>query len=87
MAALDNGKYGLVFPSGFGATTAVLHLLKTGDHILSNSESYEGTRTLLRHFVKTLGIEIDYVDMSDGNLIKEAIKSNTRVRFFFISTV
>lgn len=85
LAALDNGKYGLVFPSGCGTTTAVLHLLKTGDHILSCSETYGGTRTLFLDQFQMHEIEVDFVDTTDLKLIANAIKPNTRVSvpFFF----
>lgn len=79
MAGLDNGKYGLVFSSGCGATTAICHLLKTGDHILCGTETYGGTRTLFNHYTNQNRIEIDYIDSTDVNLIKAAIKPNTRV--------
>ena len=84
LASLDNGKHSLVFPSGCGATTAVLHLLKTGDHIISGCETFGGTRTIFTHYTESLGIEIDFVDSTDANLVKLAIKSNTRVKDFTI---
>jgi len=34
IAKLDNGKYGLAFSSGLGATTALLGILNAGDHII-----------------------------------------------------
>lgn len=80
LASLDNGKHGLVFPSGCGAMSAVLHLLKSGEHMLCSQETYGGTRTLFNHFAKSSGIEIDYIDSTDINLIKTAIKPNTRVK-------
>lgn len=84
LASLDNGKYGLVFPSGCGAMSAVLHLLKSGEHMLCSQETYGGTRTLFNHYTKSTGIEIDYVDSTDINLIKAAIKPNTRVNQLMI---
>lgn len=83
MAALDNGKYGLVFPSGCGTTTAVLHLLKTGDHILSSAETYGGTRLLFLDQLKMHGLEVDFVDTTDLKLVAGAIKPNTRVNCVF----
>ncbi|XP_055296739.1 cystathionine gamma-lyase-like [Sitodiplosis mosellana] len=59
--------------------TAVLHLLNTGDHMISACETYGGTRTLFMHYTKSLGIEIDFVDSTDTNSVKLAIKSNTRL--------
>lgn len=82
IAALDNGKHGLIFPSGCATTSAVLHLLETGDHIVSCTESYGGTRTLFLNEAKAKGIEVDFVDSTELKLVEKAIKSNTKVKFF-----
>lgn len=70
IAELDNGKHGLIFPSGCGTVTAVLHLLNSGDHIVSSfiDES------------KKHGIEVDYVDTTDIKMVENAIKPNTKVK-------
>lgn len=79
IAELDNGKHALIFPSGICTTTALLHLLKSGDHILSCSETYGGTRTLFADQFKMRGIEVDFVDTTDLKLVENAIKPNTKV--------
>lgn len=79
LAALDNGKYGLIFSSGCATTSAVMHLLETGDHILCCSETYGGTRTIFLTQIKTHGIEVDFVDSTNVDLFASSIKSNTRV--------
>lgn len=43
LASLDGAKYGLCFGSGLGATTAIVHLLNSGDHIVSVDDLYGGT--------------------------------------------
>ena len=58
-----------------------MHLLKTGDHILSCSETYGGTRTIFLTQAKMQGIEVDFVDSTDVELFASGIKSNTRVNF------
>lgn len=82
LTSLDNAQYGLIFPSGCATTTAVLQLLKTGDHILSCSETYGGTRTIFTTQVENQGIEVDFVDSTDVELFVSAIKPNTRVKLF-----
>lgn len=79
LAALDNGKHCLAYPSGVSATSAILHLLKAGDHILSCSEQYGGTRLLLLDYTKNQGIEIDFVDSTNTKLVENSIKPNTKV--------
>lgn len=79
LATLDNGKHGLVFPSGCAAVTALLHLVKAGDHIISCNEQYGGTRLLLLDYVKIQGIELDFVDTADLDWVENTIKPNTKV--------
>lgn len=68
-----------MYPSGVAAVTALLHLLKAGDHILSCDEQYGGTRALLSDYVKIQGIGLDFVDSTDLKQIERAIKPNTKV--------
>jgi cystathionine beta-lyase/cystathionine gamma-synthase len=62
LASLDGAKYGLCFASGLGATTAIVHLLYSGDHIVSVDDLYGGT---YRYFNK--------VGISDPSLISQLI--------------
>ena len=48
LAALEGGRYGLAFASGLAAeTTALLALLKSGDHVVCGNDVYGGTYRLL----------------------------------------
>lgn len=80
MASLDNGKYGLVYPSGVGAIAAILHMLKAGDHIVSGDEQYGGTHALLLDYTKMHGIDLDFVDCTDLKQVENALKPNTKVK-------
>jgi len=42
IAALENGKYGLCFSSGMGATDAVMKLLRPGDEVITGNDLYGG---------------------------------------------
>lgn len=79
LASLDNAKHGLVYPSGCAAVTALLHVLKSGDHIVSSVAQYGGTRLLFLDYTKIQGIEIDFVDSTDLKQVEQAIKPNTKV--------
>lgn len=48
LAALDGGKHALTFASGLGATTTLVSLLASGDHIISSDDVYGGTNRLFR---------------------------------------
>src|SRR5271154_654267 len=43
LAALEGGNHALAFASGLAATDAILHMLKTGDHLVCCDDTYGGT--------------------------------------------
>lgn len=79
LASLDNGKYGLVFSSGLGMTTVLTQLLSSGDHLISCDDVYGGTFRLFSKVMSRQGISTDFVDATNLENVKKAIKSNTRV--------
>ncbi|XP_053698123.1 cystathionine gamma-lyase [Sabethes cyaneus] len=84
LAALDNGKYGLTFSSGLGATTAMITMLEAGDHVVAGDDLYGGTNRLLRKVAMKMNITIDFVDCTDLAKVEAAVKSNTKL--FWIET-
>lgn len=79
IAALEEAKYGLAFASGLAATDAVVNLLKSGNHIVSGDDIYGGTFRLFEEVHKKWGIETTYVDATDIDGIRRAIRKNTRL--------
>lgn len=79
LASLEGGKHGLVYSSGVAATGAVLHLLKSGDHVVLCDDVYGGTNRLFHKVFAPLGIEITLVDMTDHDAAKNAIRENTKL--------
>src|SRR3954468_21649762 len=43
IAALEEGKHGLCFSSGMGATDAVMKLLRPGDEVITGDDLYGGS--------------------------------------------
>lgn len=65
IADAEDAKYAVAFSSGSAATSAVIHLLKHGDHMLCVDDVYGGTQRYFRRIVNPgMGIEIDFVDTS-----------------------
>lgn len=83
MAALDNSEYALVYPAGSAAIFALLHLLRPGDHFISCVEQYGGSRTLFLDYAEAQAMSVDFVDSANVELVKAAIKSNTKVNISF----
>ncbi len=82
LAALDGGIGAVVFASGTSAiSTALLTLLKAGDHIVASSTLYGGTYNLLNVTLPRLGITTTFVDASNPQNFKEAVQENTRAVF------
>lgn len=79
LASLDNAKYGLTFSSGLGATTAVITMLSSGDHIVVGDDVYGGTNRLIRQVAMRLGIQATFADPTNIEEIKAAIKPNTKL--------
>jgi cystathionine gamma-synthase/cystathionine gamma-lyase len=79
LSSLENGKYGLAFASGVAATTAVLGVLKSGDHVVSGNDIYGGTYRLFEKVFKQWGLEVTYVDIDKKDSFEKAIKKNTKL--------
>jgi cystathionine gamma-lyase len=79
LASLEGGKYGFAFASGCAASTTIMHLLKSGDHVIASDDLYGGTFRLFDKVISNNGIEFTYVDMSNFENIEKAIKPNTKM--------
>lgn len=81
LAKLEGGEKGLLFASGMCAiTTALLVLLKSGDHIIITNDSYRRTRDFVVNFLPKFGIE-STISKPSIPYIKKSIKKNTRIIF------
>jgi O-acetylhomoserine (thiol)-lyase len=82
LAALEGGIAAVVTASGTAAiATALLVMLKTGDHIVASNSLYGGTYNLLNATLPRLGIATTFVDASDPSNFTKAAKENTKVFF------
>jgi cystathionine beta-lyase/cystathionine gamma-synthase len=80
LAALEGGSSAHVFASGMAATTAITQcFLKQGDHLLCGHNVYGGVPRLFNQVIANYGVEFSYVDTSDAEAVKRAIRWNTRL--------
>jgi cystathionine beta-lyase/cystathionine gamma-synthase len=79
IAQLERGKAGFAFATGMAAETTVMHLLKTGDHVISGDDIYGGTYRLFQDVMRAFGLDFTFLRMDDGERIEEAIRPNTRM--------
>ncbi|MEM8521411.1 O-acetylhomoserine aminocarboxypropyltransferase/cysteine synthase family protein [Flavobacterium sp. PL12] len=86
LAVLEGGIGAVVTASGTAAiTTALLVLLKAGDHIVASNSLYGGTFNLFNVTLPRLGITTTFVDPSDTENFKNAVQENTRA--FFVESL
>ncbi len=76
--ALENGSVCVAFSSGMAAITAVSKLFKNNDHIIASDDLYGGALRLFRNFSEIEGVEFDYIDTSNIDLVLGKIKKNTK---------
>lgn len=82
LALLEGSEAALVLSSGMGATAcAMLALLRSGDHLVSSSWIYGGTRKLFTEDLPGMGIEVTFVNPLEPRAWRKALKKTTRVIF------
>ena len=82
LALLEGSEAGLVLSSGMGATAcALLALLRPGDHLLSSSWIYGGTRTLFLREFAAMGIDVSLVDPLETRAWRKRLRKETRAIF------
>ena len=79
LASLESGKEALAFSSGLAAVTAVIQGLEPGDHILAPDDVYWGVRKVIGDVFAKAGLATTYVDMTDVEGVRAAIRPNTRL--------
>jgi len=79
VAALEGGRHGIAFASGMAAIEAVLKRLSAGDHVVSEENLYGGSHRLFTQVLARFGLEFTFVDASDPDAVREAIRPNTRL--------
>lgn len=82
MAKLEGGVLAHAVPSGSSAMMTVFQALSPGDHIVSSDDMYFGIRVQLNEFFAPWGIETTYVDMSDLEAVKSAMRPETKLVIF-----
>jgi cystathionine gamma-lyase len=79
IAALENGKFGLCFSSGMGATDAVLRLLNPGDEVITSNDLYGGSYRLFTKVYERAGIKFHFIDMSQASNMQAYVTKNTKL--------
>lgn len=84
IAALENGKFGICFSSGMGATDAVIKLLNPGDEVITSNDLYGGSYRMFKRVFERYGIRFQFLDLSDVNNVTSYV--NEKTRLFWLET-
>jgi cystathionine beta-lyase/cystathionine gamma-synthase len=79
LASLEGGATGHVFGSGMAAIAALVTMLRTGDHVICGDNLYGGTTRLFSQVITRHGIEFSWVDTSDAENVRRAIRPATKL--------
>jgi len=79
IAALENGKYGICFSSGMGATDAVIKLLRPGDEVITSNDLYGGSYRMFKHVYEKFGIKFHFIDLTDVINMTSYINEKTKL--------
>jgi len=80
IAELEGGYKGLGCGSGMAAVhTVFASLTQAGDHVVCSSAVYGPTTTLLNTIMKKYEVETTFVDTSNLDEVKKAVRPNTKV--------
>lgn len=84
IAALENGKFGLCFGSGMGATDAVIKLLNPGDEVITSNDLYGGSYRMFTKVFEKYGIKFHFTDMTNASALASLV--NEKTKMFWIET-
>ena len=79
LAALENGKYGICFSSGMGATDAVIKLLNPGDEVITSNDLYGGSYRMFKRVFEKYGIKFHFIDLTNAANINSVINAKTKL--------
>lgn len=80
LALLEGADAAMSTASGIGAvSSAFWTALKAGDHVVASETLYGCTFAFLNHGLTRFGVEVTFVDVTNSENVRKAMKENTRV--------
>lgn len=80
IASLEGTESAMLASSGMGAiSTAVLAVVKQGDHVIVQRSHYAAANQLFHELLPTFGVEVSVVEQEDNDAYLNAIRPNTRL--------
>lgn len=79
LASLENARYCQTFSSGVNAASAILSLLRPGDHVIATEDLYGGTYRLFEEIYNRQHNSVTYVSGDNSENFAAAITKNTKL--------
>jgi len=81
VAALENGATGHAFASGMAAISALLTLVKAGEHVVVSQDVYGGTYRFFTQVLERYGLRFSWIDATSTDAIEAAMEPQTKLLF------
>lgn len=82
VSALENGSAAVAFSTGMAAVTTVfMAFLEQGHHVVASDAVYGATRVVLEKELTRFGVQSTFVDSSQIDTVRKALRPNTRIVF------
>jgi len=81
VAALEDGATGHAFASGMAAISALLTLVKTGEHVVVSQDVYGGTYRFFTQVLERYGLRFSWIDATSTDAIEAAMEPQTKLLF------
>ncbi|HEV8237887.1 MAG TPA: PLP-dependent aspartate aminotransferase family protein [Thermoanaerobaculia bacterium] len=81
VAALENGVTGHAFASGMAAISALLTLVKAGEHVVVSQDVYGGTYRFFTQVLERYGLRFSWIDATSTAAIEAAMEPQTKLLF------
>jgi cystathionine gamma-lyase len=79
LAALEGAAHAITFATGMAAETAIAQILDPPTHVLLSQDAYGGTGRLFRRLFTKYGIEPEFIDLRDLDLVARRLSERTQL--------
>lgn len=80
IARLEDAEAGLIFGSGMAAiSSAMLSVLKSGDHVIVQNQIYGGTRNFIKKELESFKVNFDFVDLNNIDAVQALVNDKTKL--------
>lgn len=79
IAGLEGADEAACFSSGVAAMDALMKMFRPGDHVVTTNDLYGGSYRLFTKVFEPYGIDFTFVDMTDIDQVKSAIRDETKL--------